>query len=83
MLYIFFSSPHRLSDFIIAHIVAECNIKNAFRHGEKLPFLFSLLYYLFSGKVAGERLEKSEEYKKKKPLARLFFLARVDKKDAS
>jgi hypothetical protein len=58
-------------------------IKNAFRHGEKLPFLFSLLYYLFSGKVAGERLEKSEEYKKKKPLARLFFLARVDKKDAA
>ena len=28
------------------------------------------------------RKEKSEEYKKKKPLARLFFLWRVDKKDA-
>ena len=50
--------------------------------GEKLPFLFSFLSYLFSGKVAWERLEKSEEYKKKKPLARLFFLERLDKKDA-
>ena len=27
----------------------------------KIAFLFSLLSYLFSGKVAGERLEKSEE----------------------
>ena len=36
-------------------------IKTAFRHSEKLPFLFSLLYYLFSGKVARGNLEKSEE----------------------
>jgi len=35
---------------------------NAFRpKGEKLPFLFSLLSYLFSGKVARGDLEKSEE----------------------
>jgi hypothetical protein len=36
--------------------------KNAFRHREKPPFLFSFLSYPFSGKVArGGDLEKSEE----------------------
>ena len=32
--------------------------KNAFRHSEKLPFLFSLLSYLFSGKVVRESQRK-------------------------
>ena len=48
----------------------------------KLPFLFSFLSSLFTGKSRGrkrreekreERREKSEEYKKKKPLTRLFL----------
>ena len=57
---------------------------NAFRpKGEKLPFLFSFLSSLLSllwKSRAGdlekseEWKEKSEKYKKKKPLARLFFL---------
>ena len=68
--------------FIIAHFQLKIN---TFRpKGEKLPLLFSLLSYLFSGKVAREKLEKSEEwkekseeYKKKKPLSRLFFLVEM------
>ena len=48
--------------------------------GAKLPFLFSFLSSLFTGKSrvgsgekSEERREKSEEYKKKKPPLRLFL----------
>ena len=51
--------------------------------GAKLPFLFSFLSSLFTGKSRARGEEKSEErkvkrekYKKKKPLTRLFLFGR-------
>ena len=71
---------YSLSSPLFESIISYLQIKiNAFRHSEKPPFLFSLLSYLFSGKVAWEDSEKREKwkekrekYKKKKPLMRLW-----------
>ena len=60
-------------------------IKNAFRHREKLPYLFTIHYYLLLSKNSmHSKLVKSEKRKSKNSAHSHVrnFLRRVDKKDA-
>ena len=65
--YLLFSYSHRLYKFIIAYSGEFFNIKNAFRPSEKLPYFFTIHFYLLlSKKSVHAELVKSEEWKVKK-----------------
>ena len=71
--------PYVYLRLFILQLYQKYSIKSMFC-GAKLPFLFSFLSSLFTGKSrvgsgekSEERREKREKYKKKKPLTRLFL----------